>query len=73
MVATILSSPKAAKEIPYFDVYAGGIIEGTEFVPDVGQRLLEAIIATASGRPTKIELRPRYRDVMEMWRIGPAF
>jgi len=72
-VIKILSSPKVAKEIPYFDVYAGGIIEGTQSVADVGQLLLEAIIATASGRPTKIELRPRYRDVMEMWRIGPAF
>jgi len=72
-VIKILSSPKAAKEIPYFDVYAGGIIEGSESVDVVGQRLMDVIRDTASGKPTKIEMRPRYRDVLEVWRIGPAF
>jgi altronate dehydratase large subunit len=72
-VIKILSSPKSVKEVPYFDVYAGGIVEGSESVADVGKRLLDVIQDTASGKPTKIEMRPRYRDVLEVWRIGPAF
>ena len=54
-------------------MYAGTIIEGVESVADVGQRLLDTIIETASGRPTKVEMAPRYREVLEMWRIGPVF
>jgi altronate dehydratase large subunit len=72
-VLKILSSPKAAREIPYFDLYAGTVVEGSETVAQVGQRLLEEIIQVLSGKPTKIELMPRYREVMEMWRIGPVF
>jgi len=72
-VLKILSSPKAAREIPYFDMYAGTVVEGKETVAQVGQRLLEEILQILSGKPTKIELRPRYREVMEMWRLGPVF
>ena len=72
-VVKIFSSPQVISEIDYFDVYAGTIIEGRETVPDVGLRLLQELMAVASGKPSKIELAPRYREVMEMWRIGPVF
>lgn len=27
----------------------------------------------ASRKPSKVELAPRYREVLEMWRVGPVF
>lgn len=72
-VIKIVSSPQVKSELNYFDVYAGGIIEGLDSVESVGQRLLEEIVAVASGKPCKMELAPRYREVFEMWRVGPVF
>jgi len=72
-VIKIVSSPHVKSELDYFDVYAGTIIEGLESVAQVGQRLLNEIIAVASGKPSKVELAPRYREVLEMWRVGPVF
>ena len=71
-VIKILSSPKDAKEKEYFDIYAGAIIEGQESISEVGERLLKEIIAVASGKPTKLEMFPRYREVMEMYSTGPV-
>lgn len=72
-VVKIVSSPHVRSELDYFDVYAGTIIEGVESVDDVGRRLLNEIMAVASGKPSKVELAPRYREVLEMWRTGPVF
>jgi altronate dehydratase large subunit len=72
-VIKIVSSPHVKSELDYFDVYAGTIIEGLESVAQVGRRLLEEILAVASGKPSKVELAPRYREVLEMWRVGPVF
>ena len=72
-VIKIVSSPQVKSELDYFDVYAGTIIEGLESVGDVGQRLLDAILHVASGKPAKVEMAPRYREVLEMWRVGPVF
>jgi altronate dehydratase large subunit len=72
-IIKIVSSPHVRSELDYFDVYAGTIIEGLESVPQVGQRLLDEILAVASGKPSKVELAPRYREVLEMWRVGPVF
>jgi altronate dehydratase large subunit len=72
-VIKIVSSPHVKSELDYFDVYTGGIIEGTDTIADVGQRLLDTIVDVASGKPTKVELAPRYREVLEMWRVGPVF
>lgn len=71
-VIKILSSPKDAKEKEYFDIYAGTIIEGQESISEVGERLLEEILAVASGKPTKLEMFSRYREVMEMYTTGPV-
>ncbi len=72
-IIKIVSSPHVKSELDYFDVYAGTIIEGLESVEQVGQRLLEEIVAVASGKAPKVELAPRYREVLEMWRVGPVF
>ncbi len=72
-VIKIVSSPHVKSEIDYFDVYAGTIIDGEESVEEVGKRLLDEILAVASGKPSKVELAPRYREVLEMWRTGPVF
>jgi altronate dehydratase large subunit len=70
-VLKILSSPKDTDEVAYFDVYAGGVIEGRESVPEVGKRMLEEIIAIASGKPCKQEMHSRYREPLEMYATGP--
>ncbi len=72
-VVKIVSSPQVKSELDYFDVYAGTIIEGIESVAQVGQRLLDELVAVASGKPSRVELAPRYREVLEMWRTGPVF
>ncbi len=71
-VIKILGSPKEGSEKEYFDVYVGSIIEGQESAPAAGERLLQEIIAVASGKPTKLEMAPRYREVMEMYATGPV-
>jgi altronate dehydratase large subunit len=71
-VIKVLSSPKDAREKEYFDIYAGTIIEGQESIAEAGERLLQEIIAVASGKPTKLEMFSRYREVMEMYTTGPV-
>jgi len=71
-VIKVLSSPKDAEERDYFDIYAGTIIEGQESIAEVGKRLLEEIVAVASGKPTRLEMFSRYREVMEMYTTGPV-
>lgn len=70
-VLKVLSSPQDRQEMEYFDVYAGTIIEGHETVTDTGQRMLEEILAVASGKPTKQELYSRYREPLDMYQTGP--
>jgi altronate dehydratase large subunit len=70
-VMKILSHPKEVEQKEYFDFYAGAIIEGRESVAEAGGRLLQEIIAVASGKPTKLEMMPRYREVLDMYTTGP--
>jgi len=70
-VVKITGDPSVKSELEYFDVYAGTIIEGTEDVPDVGRRLLNEVLATASGKLTRQEYS-RYREVLDMYAIGPS-
>jgi altronate dehydratase len=55
----------------YFDIYAGTIIEGKETVPEVGQRILEELVAVASGKPSKQEMSSRYKEMLVMYTTGP--
>jgi altronate dehydratase large subunit len=70
-VLKILSSPKDKEELEYFDIYAGTVIEGEESIAQVGARLLQEIVNTASGKLTKSEMRSDYREVLEMYSTGP--
>ncbi len=70
-VMKLFSSPQDVSQKEYFDIYAGTIIEGTETVPQVGQRLLEEVLAVASGKPARQEMNSRYREPLIMYYTGP--
>ncbi|MBN1856882.1 MAG: UxaA family hydrolase [Dehalococcoidia bacterium] len=70
-VLKLFSSPQDVSQKEYFDVYAGTIIEGTETVADVGQRLLEELVAIASGKPARQEMNSRYHEPLIMYYTGP--
>lgn len=68
----VFSSPQDIGLMEYFDVYTGTIIEGKETVPQVGKRILEEIVAVASGKPCSQEMhKTDYREIMLMYRTGP--
>jgi altronate dehydratase large subunit len=67
-----LSNPQSWDEAAWFDVYAGGILEGTETVQDTGTRLIQELLAVASGKPTKLEtISGPYQEVWEFYTTGP--
>ena len=70
-VLKIFSSPQDIAQKDYFDIYAGSIIEGKETIPDVGQRILDEIVAVASGKPARQEMSSRYREMLVMYYTGP--
>ncbi len=70
-VMKLFSSPQDISQKDYFDIYAGTIIEGIETVEQVGQRLLEEIVAIASGKPARQEMNSRYREPLIMYYTGP--
>jgi altronate hydrolase len=56
-VIKICGNPRTCRRMSdNFDVNAGGIIEGTETIEQVGSRLLDTIAAVADGQPTQAEL-----------------
>jgi len=67
----IFSSPQDIAQMEYFDVYAGTIIEGKETVPEVGRRILEELVAVASGKPARQEMSSRYKELLVMYYTGP--
>ena len=52
------------------DINAGSIVDGNETVEDVGRRIFDALIATASGAQTKSELQGLGDDEFVPWQIG---
>ena len=52
------------------DLNAGTILDGTETVEEVGQRIFEKIIAVASGEPTKSELAGIGDEEFAPWILG---
>lgn len=71
-VIKTLSNPHSIKEAIYFDIYAGGIIEGTETVASAGKRFTDEIIAIASGKMTKLEgITSPYQEVWDFYTTGP--
>jgi altronate hydrolase len=70
---------KVATHTPLFlhmnedmDLNAGTILDGTETVEQVGQRIFEKIIAVASGEKTKSELAGVGDEEFAPWHLGPT-
>ncbi len=55
------------------DLNAGTILDGTETVGQVGQRIFEAILAVASGERTKSEAQGIGDEEFAPWILGPTF
>jgi altronate hydrolase len=55
------------------DLNAGTILDGTEWVAQVGQRIFEEIIAVAGGKRTKSELAGIGDEEFAPWLLGPTF
>jgi altronate hydrolase len=58
---------------PDMDVNAGTIVDGSESIERVGRRIFEAIVATASGEPTKSEAQGVGDEEFAPWPLGPTF
>lgn len=58
---------------PDMDVNAGTIVDGTETIEQVGRRIFEQIVATASGAPTKSEAQGIGDEEFAPWMLGPTF
>lgn len=54
------------------DLNAGGVLDGTETIEQVGHRLFELIIQTASGRKTRSELLGIGDEEFAPWLLGPT-
>jgi altronate hydrolase len=52
------------------DLNCGTIIDGTESIAEVGQRIFEQMLATASGRKTKSEIHGYGQNEFVPWQIG---
>jgi altronate hydrolase len=55
------------------DVNAGTILDGTESLRQVGERIFERIIAVASGEKTKSEMAGMGDEEFAPWQLGPTF
>jgi altronate hydrolase len=71
---------KVATNTPFYrwmeedmDINAGTILDGTETVEQVGRRILEKIIAVASGEKTKSERAGIGDEEFAPWILGPTF
>ena len=65
------NTPTYERMIDDMDIDAGTILDG-ESVQSVGQRIFEALIATASGEPTKSEQQGIGDEEFCPWSIGPV-
>ena len=68
---TISGNPRTAKAAgDYLDVSTGGVLLGTETLDTAGERILEEIVRTASGRAARGETM-RYPEPFEVFFEGP--
>jgi altronate hydrolase len=58
---------------PDMDLNAGTVLDGTETVQQVGQRIFELMIAVASGQRTRSELAGIGDEEFAPWILGPTF
>ncbi len=54
------------------DIDAGTILEGIETIEEVGRRIFEKIVATASGERTKAEISGVGGEEFAPWPLGPT-
>ncbi len=54
------------------DINAGTILDGTETVEEVGQRIFDKILAVASGEKTKSEQAGLGDEEFAPWQLGPV-
>ena len=52
------------------DINCGEIVDGTASVQQMGQRIFERVLATASGRPTKSESHGYGQNEFVPWQVG---
>ena len=52
------------------DINAGTIMDGEETVENVGSKIFDCILETASGKPTKSEINGYGDDEFNPWVIG---
>jgi len=65
------NTPLFKKMDDNIDLNAGGIIDGTESIDDVGEQILHEILEVCSGKLTKAEILKQHD--FGIWRIGPTF
>jgi altronate hydrolase len=52
------------------DINCGEIIDGTVSIEDMGRRIFDAVLRTASGEPTKSELHGYGQNEFVPWQVG---
>jgi altronate dehydratase large subunit len=65
------NTPMFERMTDNMDLNAGTIIDGTESIESVGQRIFNEIASVASGKLTKAEILKQHD--FGIWRIGPTF
>ena len=58
------------KMIEDMDINCGTIIEGKEDIDEVGKKIFELVISTASGSPTKSEFNGYGDEEFNPWQVG---
>jgi len=57
-ILKLLSNPRDSSARSYFDLYAGGVLEGNMPLEQVSEEIWNRALETASGRPTYLERYP---------------
>jgi altronate dehydratase large subunit len=70
-VVTNPSKPHDSQQREFFDIWADTVVKGTESVEEVAEKLFQEVLAVASGKLTKREMRSGYREPMVMYVTGP--
>jgi altronate dehydratase large subunit len=65
------NTPMFEKMRDNMDLNAGTVIDGTESIHEVGQRIFDEIASVCSGKLTKSEILKQ--NDFGIWRIGPTF
>ena len=55
----------------HMDMSVAGVIEGSESLPEAGERLVQTLLETASGKKTRAEITG-YTRAMDIYVTGPV-